>query len=155
MNGRTEIALVKYYPILANGVILFFMLMQVFRVNVQSQVSYITGLSLYPAVLLWFQSKRLHFCAWHRVLLGSLVFFAVLQTLWRLGVEYDFYLYIAIISTIICIIVATILYFTHGSIKSNAESTKIHRHGFGLRRIREASRKRTERVESRNGGLSL
>lgn len=155
MSGRTEIALVKYYPILANGVILFFMLMQVFRVNVQSQVSYITGLSLYPAVLLWYQSKRLHFCAWHRVLLGSLVFFAVLQTLWRLGVEYDFYLYIALISTIICIIVATLLYFVHGSIKGTSESIKIHRHGFGLRGVREASSSAKGGVDSCSGTVLL
>jgi len=155
VSGRTEIALVKYYPILANGVILFFMLMQLFRVNIQDQISYITGLSIYPAVLLWFQSRRLHFCAWHRVLIGSLVFFAVLQILWRCGVEYDFYLYIAIISTIICIIVATFLYFVHGSIQSNAQSLKIHRHGFGVRRIRKATTGAAERVKGRNGGLPL
>ena len=155
MSSRNEIALVKYYPIVANGVMLGLLLCQLLRIDTRQFVSYFFGLSLYPAVLLWFQSRRLHFCAWHRVLIGSLVFFAVLQILWRCGVKYDFYLYIAIISTIICIIVATFLYFVHGSIQSNAQSLKVHRHGFGVRRIRKATTGAAERVKGRNGGLPL
>ena len=155
LNQRAEIWLVKYYPILANGVMLCLLLMQLLGIEYSGVTSYLFGLSLYPAVLLWFYSKRLHFCAWHRVLIGSLVFFAVLQILWRCGVKYDFYLYIAIISTIICIIVATFLYFVHGSIQSNAQSLKVHRHGFGVRRIRKATTGAAERVKGRNGGLPL
>lgn len=155
MSSRHEIALVKYYPILANGVMLGLLLFQLFGLPVHGILAYIFGLSLYPAVLLWYQSKRLHFCAWHRVLLGSLVFFAVLQTLWRLGVEYDFYLYIALISTIICIIVATLLYFVHGSIKGTSESIKSNRHGFGLRGVRKATGKGKGSTNEGFGSLLL
>lgn len=155
MSSRNEIALVKYYPILANGAMLGLLLCQLFGLRVHGILAYFVGLSLYPAILLWYQSKRLHFCSWHRVLLGSLIFFAVLQILWRCGVHYDFYLYIALISTIICIIVATILFFVHGNIEGNAKRLKGHRHGLGVRSLREASRRTKRSLDTCSGTVFL
>jgi phosphatidylserine synthase len=111
---RIETASVKYFPIVANGVLLVLMLFQLFDIELRTVVSYMTGCAIWPAVNLIIQSSTAHFCAWHRVLIYNIIFYAFLQLLDRFGIGFSFYLYIALIVSFAVFLLSGWLYYKHG-----------------------------------------
>ena len=112
--SKFELASVKYFPIAANVAMLVLMLFQIFSVNVKPITGYILGGSLLATYNLITQSKQLHFCTWHRILLYNIMFYAVLQICWRLGFEFNYYLYLCLTINIASLITAFMLYRKNG-----------------------------------------
>jgi len=111
---KLEIASVKYFPIVANVAMLVLMLFQLFSVHVKPITGYILGGSLWATYNLVIQSKRLYFCTWHRILLYNIMFYAVLQIIWRFGFEFNYYLYLCLTLNIASLITAFMLYRKNG-----------------------------------------
>jgi len=111
---KLELASVKYFPIVANVALLVLMLFQIYHVEVKPITGYLVGCSLWANINLIIQSKRLYFCTWHRVLLYNIMFYAVLQICWRLGFEFNYYLYLCLTINIASLITAFMLYRKNG-----------------------------------------
>lgn len=111
---RIETASVKYFPIVANGVLLVLMLFQLAGIELRTVASYMTGCALWPAVNLLIQSKRMFFCSWHRILIYNIMFFAVLQLLDRFGIGFTFGLYISLTVSFVVFLFSGWLYYKHG-----------------------------------------
>jgi len=83
-------------------------------VDYRPQTSYFLGASFWPLSVFWILSYTLHFCLWHRILLASTTFYAVLSFLGNNGVEFNYYLYLALTINLICLLTALILYKRDG-----------------------------------------
>lgn len=113
-SKKTFAWLVKYYPIIANINLLVLMILQFWGIDLHGITGYIVGCVLWPTVILIFLSKYLHFCTWHRVLLYNVTFYSILGIADKAGLKLDCYIYLALISSIITIIVSTILFVKEG-----------------------------------------
>jgi len=111
---KIELASVKYFPIVLNIVLLGLMLLQLMRIEIRDLTAYFIGIGIIPTLNLITQSKQLHFCTWHRILLYNIMFYAVLQICWRLGFEFNYYLYLCLTINIASLITAFMLYRKNG-----------------------------------------
>jgi len=111
---KLETASVKYFPVVANIIMLVLMLLQFAGIEVRPLTGFFIGVGLWPCLNLISQSKRLYFCAWHRILLYNIMFYAVLQIASRLGFEFNYYLYLCLTINIATLITAFMLYRKNG-----------------------------------------
>jgi uncharacterized membrane protein len=119
MTGKRAFGwLVKYYPIVANINLLALMIFQFLGISSNGITGYIVGCVVWPTIILIFLSKYLHFCAWHRVLLYNLIFYAVVSVLAKY-VEFDYYFYVALTANVFAIMASAILYTRDGCYNRN------------------------------------
>ena len=116
----------KYYPIVANINLLVLLVLQLFNVNLNGITGYVVGCVIWPTIILVILSKMLNFCLWHRILLYNTIAYAIICLLDKLHIEFNYYIYMALIFNVLAIIVATILYVKYGCYKrmENHTSTK-------------------------------
>lgn len=107
------IKLVKYYPIIVNLAIIFMMIEWYFTKENILLYPYI-GQSFYFNSFLLILSYHLKFCTWHRILIYSMSFVLLLETISQYGVNINYYLYICTIVSITALVLSTILYVYNG-----------------------------------------
>ena len=114
---RTLIKLVKYYPILVNIYILIIMLTYVsgIRINVSTYSYTYIGHSFYIDAVFILLSIVFRFCVWHKILIGNMVLCLAIETLTNYNVSIKNDVYIMIISTIITIFIALLIFRKHGT----------------------------------------
>ncbi len=106
------IKLIKYYPIVLNAYILIIMSLYTigFNFNICKYLYTFIGQSfIYNAILLYF-SFKFKFCVWHRLLIYNMSFCLLLETIFNFGICINNYSYIVIISTIISIFIAILIF---------------------------------------------
>ncbi len=113
------IKLVKYYPIIMNILIVFMMVGYYLRIEQILLYPYI-GQSFYLNTILLILSYHLKFCTWHRILIYSMSFVLLLETISQYGVNINYYLYICTIVSITALITATLLYYKNGCYTNRA-----------------------------------
>ena len=114
MKGKTLIWLVKYFPLGANLGILSAILLSLINVQIGIITGSIVGCSLWPTLIILILSKDLHFCTWHRILLYNTILYALLHITQKLGLDFNYYLWTALVVNIGCLIVALILFKRDG-----------------------------------------
>ena len=114
---KIAIKIIKYYPIIVNIYILLGMLTYVSGVpiNGNQYVYTFIGQSFITKILLILLSHKLHFCVWHRLLIYNMSFCLLLETIFNFGICINNYSYIVIISTIISIFIAILIFRKHGT----------------------------------------
>jgi hypothetical protein len=120
MRRKTLIWLIKYYPIVANLNLLMLLILQLFNVNLHGITGYMVGCVVWPTIILVILSKELNFCAWHRVLLYNLIVYAFICVMDKCDIEFNYYIYTALIFNIASIVTATILYSINGCYRKDA-----------------------------------
>jgi len=113
-------ASVKYFPIFANLILLMLMVVQYIDLDFRGIFAWVTGLGLWPLANLLIQSKQMHFCAWHRVLLYNIVFYAVISLSIWFKIEFNNYFYLCLTLNIASIITAFMLYRKNGCYQKKA-----------------------------------
>lgn len=114
---RVVITIIKYYPIIVNVYILMSMLTYVsgMPINGNQYVYTFIGQSFITNILLILLSHKLSFCVWHRLLIYNMSFCLLLETIFNFGICINNYSYIVIISTIISIFIAILIFRKHGT----------------------------------------
>ena len=134
MRKKILIGLIKYYPIVANINLLALLVFQLFNIDLNGITGYITGCVLWPTIILVILSKDLGFCAWHRILLYNTIAYAIICLLDKLHIEFNYYIYMALIFNVLAIIVATILYVRYGCYKRMENNTGIKHNHLGRKK---------------------
>jgi hypothetical protein len=124
MTKRAKIWLVKYFPFMANINFLVVLVLQFFDIDIKGVTAYILGCSIVPCVILWFESIELKFCTWHRVLLANMILLPTLHIINRLGVKFDWLIYVTILLTVLMLVFATIMMFKDGCTKTDSKRFK-------------------------------
>lgn len=125
----------KYYPIVANLNILLLLGLSILGYDLRNITGYFVGIVFVCSIHYWECSIEHHFCNWNRFLLSNTFLYGTLHLLEKfgclpdfainfdiLGIHLKFTLFIALILTIVCIIVATILYFRNGCFNTKSSS---------------------------------
>lgn len=114
---RPLIKLVKYYPILVNIYILIIMLTYVsgIRINVSTYLYTYIGHSFYVDAVFIILSIVFRFCVWHRILISNMMLCLAIETLTNYNIYIKNDVYIMIISTIITIFIALLIFRKHGT----------------------------------------
>jgi hypothetical protein len=150
VSRKFEIWSVKVFPIIANVNLLTLIVLQYFGIDVRGLTAFFLGVAFWPMLNLWIQSKDLHFCSWHRVLLVNIVLYAILSLLEVLKFKSMYYIYIAtIVTSVLLLGVAVFLYRRYGCFKVTTQSPKVDRYGFGMRGIRKTAN-RGQRGSNKN-----
>lgn len=137
------IGLIKYYPIVANINLLILLVLQLFNIDLNGIAGYITGCVLWPTIILVILSKDLGFCAWHRILLYNTIAYAIICLLDKLHIEFNYYIYMALIFNVLAIIVATILYVRYGCYNRMENHTSAKHNNFRREKRKNEVSKRT------------
>lgn len=111
------VQLIKYYPIILNVYILVIMLLYVlgFSCAIFKYVYPFIGQSFYINILVLSLSFKFRFCLWHRLLIYNMSLCLLLETLYNYGLSINNYAYIVIITTIITIFIAILIFRKHGT----------------------------------------
>ena len=111
------VRLIKYYPILINLYLLIGMSLYVsgFYVPFGNYIYTFFGQSFYINVLVLSLSFKFRFCIWHRLLIYNMSLCLLLETLYNYGLSINNYAYIVIITTIITIFIAILIFRKHGT----------------------------------------
>lgn len=111
------IKLIKYYPIIVNLYILVTMGLYIFNIYYPFGFYCYTflGQSFYLNVLILLLSIKFRFCIWHRLLIYNMSFCLLLETIHNYGINISNHIYIVVLSTIITIFMAIILFIKHGT----------------------------------------
>jgi CDP-diglyceride synthetase len=150
VSRKFEIWSVKVFPIVANVNLLTLIVLQYFGIDVRGLTAFFLGVAFWPMLNLWIQSKDLHFCSWHRVLLVNIVLYAILSLLEVLKFKSMYYIYIAtIVTSVLLLGVAVFLYRRYGCFKVATKGVKVDRYGLGLRGVR-ATTARGQRGSNKN-----
>ena len=122
----TLIKLVKYYPILVNIYILIIMLTYVsgVRINVSTYLYTYIGHSFYVDILVLLLSLKLRFCVWHRLLIANMMLCLGIETLTNYNIYIKNDVYIMIISTIITIFIALLIFRKHGTFSTKKSNNR-------------------------------
>ena len=114
---RPLLQLIKYYPILVNLYVLLGMLIYVsgIRINVSDYLYTYIGHSFYVDIVVLLLSLKLKFCVWHRILIANMMICLAIETLTNYNVYIKNDVYIMIISTIITIFIALLIFRKHGT----------------------------------------
>ena len=118
LKNSTWIAIFKYYPI----VFTLWILINMIGFWIYPVTNMFLGGCFIFSILSWKLSVDLYFCTWHRVLLLNQMIYLFLQMLNELNIQFNYYLYMALIFNIIAIILATILYAKYGCYKKKTGS---------------------------------
>ncbi len=123
---RTFIKLVKYYPILVNIYILIIMLTYVsgIRINVSTYLYTYIGQSFYVDILVLLLSFKLKFCIWHRILIANMMLCLAIETLTNYNIYIKNDVYIMIISTIITIFIALLIFRKNGTFSTKKSNNR-------------------------------
>ena len=124
MMRKLKIWNVKYFPFLANINFLVILILQLFSINIKGITAYIFGCSILPCLNYLFDSYELKFCAWHRVLLANMILLPTLHIINRLGVKFDWLIYVTILLTVLMLVFATIMMFKDGCTKTDSKRFK-------------------------------
>lgn len=138
---------VKYFPILANMILLMLMVVQYINLDFRGIFAWITGLGLWPLANLIIQSKQMRFCAWHRVLLYNIGFYAVISLSIWFKIEFNHYFYLALTINALALIIATVLYFKDGCFQTNKKSILRSWERHGLRSLESIERQRAGGID--------
>lgn len=114
---RPLLQLIKYYPILVNLYILLGMLIYVsgVHINVSAYLYTYIGHSFYVDIVVLLLSLKLKFCVWHRILIANMMICLAIETLTNHNIYIKNDVYIMIISTIITIFIALLIFRKHGT----------------------------------------
>ena len=123
---RTLIKLIKYYPILVNLYVLLGMLIYVsgIRINVSTYLYTYIGHSFYVDIILILLSIVFRFCLWHRLLIGNMMLCLAIETLTNYNIYIKNDVYIMIISTIITIFIALLIFRKHGTFSTKKSNNR-------------------------------
>ena len=110
---RALIKLVKYYPILVNIIMLTYV--SGIRINVSSYLYTYIGHSFYVDAVFILLSIVFRFCIWHRILIANMMLCLAIETLTNRNIYIKNDVYIMIISTIITIFIALLIFRKHGT----------------------------------------
>lgn len=111
------VRLIKYYPVLLNIYILLSICIynSGLRFNISDYSYTFIGQSFYLNVLILLLSIKFRFCVWHRLLIYNMSFCLLLETIHNYGINISNHIYIVVLSTIITIFMAIILFIKHGT----------------------------------------
>ena len=114
---RPLLQLIKYYPILVNLYVLLGMLIYVsgIRINVSTYLYTYIGHSFYVDAVFILLSIIFRFCVWHRILIANMMLCLAIETLTNYNIYIKNDVYIMIISTIITIFIALLIFRKHGT----------------------------------------
>lgn len=146
---------VKYYPIVANAILLMLMVVQYINLDFRGIFAWITGMGLWPLYNHLIQSKQMRFCLWHRVLLYNIGFYAVISLSIWFKIEFNHYFYLALTINILTLIIATVLYFKDGCFQTNKKSILRSWERHGLRSLGSTERQRARGFNKGLCGFSL
>jgi len=120
------IKLVKYYPVIMNIFILFVMVGWIFNFK-SVQIYTFIGQSFYLNLIILILSYKFKFCLWHRILIYSMSFILLLETLSLCGIYLNYYLYICSCILILSLLTSAILYYKNGCFnKGTIKNIKKH-----------------------------
>lgn len=125
------VKLIKYYPIIMNFSILFIMIGWIFNFKAIQIYTFI-GQSFYLNLIVLILSYKFRFCLWHRILIYSMSFVLLLETLSLYGIYLNYYLYICSCILVFSLLTAAILYYKYGcfnkrTVKNTQEHSKMDR----------------------------
>lgn len=147
----------KYYPVIANINILVILVLWWFGIDARGFTASLLGSAVIPNLLLFYYSKKRHYCLWHRILLANTIFYGLLHMtekyLMLLNIEFNYYFYIALVVTVISLLASTYLSIYGGSIKCSTSLKKSPKR-FVLRNLRKDGLGRPSRTDIRTNGLS-
>lgn len=106
------------------------LVLQLFNINLHGITGYMVGCVIVPTIILVILSKDLGFCAWHRILLYNTIAYAIICLLDKLHIEFNYYIYMALIFNIAAIIFATFLYYKYGCFKGMENHTSAKHNNF-------------------------
>lgn len=115
-----KIWLLKWYPVVTNIWLLVLLVAHLYEINLSQYTNMLFGGCLFISLMLYIDSVIYCFCAWHRVLIINQALYLLLQFINRLGIEFNYYLYVALSITIFSLLLATFLYSKHGCFKKMA-----------------------------------
>lgn len=109
--------LIKYYPILINLYLLIGMSLYVSGIDVSfgRYIYTFFGQSFYINIIVFLLSAKFRLCIWHRLLIYNMSFCLLLETLYNYGLSINNYAYIVIVTTIITIFIAILIFKKYGT----------------------------------------
>lgn len=151
MSDRTFILAEKYFPIVATiGIFFVYAMWFAFEVDIRPYLSQVLGCAVVPLLLLIGYSKRRYFCAWHRVLLYTILLNGVLYTLnyalYNLNIQMFGVFYVTLFLTTLAALISTVLYVKYGCFKTNRKCPQKSCNGRELRELRQDERERQARI---------
>ena len=114
---------VKWYPIIANIVILIAFLFALIDIKIYDITSPLFGTCLLISHYWWRFSIDFKFCVWHRVLIAnlalvsSIVLLNNIATMFNCNIKYETFIRLILFITIILSLIATKIYHKHGTFK--------------------------------------
>jgi len=112
---KTLLTLIKLYPIVVNMFFVFSAIgILLFGVDCSQYVYTFIGQSFWLNAVVLILSHHLRFCAWHRILIYSQSLCLFLETLNNFGIRFNYYIYALLTISVLALMAATIISYTHG-----------------------------------------
>jgi len=83
------------------------------------------GQSFLSNALIYILSILFCFCAWHRILILSMSFVLLMEALYNIGVQMNYYAYIALLIVTLSMLAATYIYANYGCYNKKAVKNRI------------------------------
>lgn len=94
------------------------------RINVSTYLYTYIGHSFYIDIVLILLSIVFRFCIWHRILIANMMLCLAIETLTNYNVYIKNDMYIMIISTIITIFIAVLIFRKHGTFSAKKSNNR-------------------------------